>query len=202
MEEPVLASNSLQEKLIFYKIPLLVFSFSLLLILVGLRIYFYQIKQNKQLVVIDETRDEVNQKIIVHITGGVNVPGVYTFETESRVYDVVEKAGGFSQEANQEWIDAHINLAQKLTDGMKLYVPKQGEGSVTNASWVAGATNEANLVSINTASQAQLEALAGIGPVTAGKIINSRPYSSLDELTSKKIISKNVFEKISDQLVL
>jgi len=65
--------------------------------------------------------------------------------------------------ANKEFISKSLNLAQKLTDGSKVYVPAQGDssGSFTPGSAVAGASNQVK-VNINTASQVELEALAGI----------------------------------------
>ena len=66
---------------------------------------------------------------------------------------------------------------------------------------VAGASTQAQ-VNINTASQSDLESLPGIGPVTASKIISDRPYQIVEDLVNKKAVSKAVFEKIKDQIVV
>ena len=62
--------------------------------------------------------------------------------------------------------------------------------------------NSSSLVDINTGSQSQLEALPGIGPVTASKIIAGRPYNSVDELLSKKIVGSKVFNQIKDKITV
>ncbi|MBI2420982.1 MAG: helix-hairpin-helix domain-containing protein, partial [Candidatus Levybacteria bacterium] len=96
------------------------------------------------------------------------------------------------------FIEKNINLASKVTDGMKIYIPRVGESlsSGVNTTISSGSS----LVGINSAGQAELEALPGIGPVTAGKIIAGRPYSSIDDLVAKKAVSQSVFEKIKDQI--
>ncbi|EKD47123.1 MAG: helix-hairpin-helix DNA-binding motif-containing protein, partial [uncultured bacterium] len=61
---------------------------------------------------------------------------------------------------------------------------------------------DTKLININAASQSELETLWGIGPVTAQNIIEQRPYSSVEELLSKKIIKQNVYDKIKDQIAV
>ena len=93
-------------------------------------------------------------------------------------------------------------MAQKLLDGSKVYVPVVGENSVpSGGGMVAGASINAK-VNINTATQAELEALSGVGPVTASKIISDRPYQTTEDLLNKKVIGKSVFEKIKEQLLV
>ena len=67
---------------------------------------------------------------------------------------------------------------------------------------MAGASgiSASGLIDINAASESELDTLSGIGPVTAGKIIDNRPYGSLEELVSKKAVSSSVFEKIKDHI--
>ena len=146
------------------------------------------------------------QKISVDVSGAVKNPGVYHIESNSRIEDAVKAAGGFSENANGEYISKYLNMAQKISDGSKIYIPPVGEkipsgnqntGSVSGVSTTSIVTK----VNINTASQSELEALSGIGPVTASKIISDRPYMSVEELLSKKVVSKAVFEKIKDQIV-
>lgn len=141
-----------------------------------------------------------NQKLIsVDVSGAVQNPGVYQLMTGSRIEDAVQAAGGFTQNANQEYISKSLNMAQKLSDGNKVYVPVVGEQTTWEES---RPTSQVNKVNINTATQAELEALPGIGPVTASKIISERPYQTIEELLDKKIINKTVFEKIKEQLIL
>lgn len=139
------------------------------------------------------------QKLVsVDVSGAVNKPGVYQVKDGSRVEDVIKAAGGFAENANQEYISKYLNLAQKLVDGSKIFVPFAGE----NASAPLGAVPNESKVNINTASQAQLEALPGIGPTTAAKIISLRPYQTIEDILNKKAVSKSVYEKIKDQLLL
>lgn len=144
-----------------------------------------------------------SQKIIsVDVSGAVNRPGVYQLKDGLRIEEAIQAAGGFSETANSEYISKYLNLAQKLSDGMKIYVPYAGENvSVPQGGQVAG-SNIVARVNINTATQAELEALPGVGPVTASKIISDRPYQKIEDLLDKKIVSKSVFEKIKDQIVV
>lgn len=144
------------------------------------------------------------QLIIIDVQGAVLKPGVYSLPEDSRVQDALIAAGGMSTDANREWIAKSINLAGKLADGTKLYLPFKNEagGGITAVSsqGVIGAAS--GQVNINTATTTELEALPGIGGVTAGKIISGRPYASPDELQSKKIVGKSVYEKIKDKVTV
>lgn len=93
-------------------------------------------------------------------------------------------------------------MAQKISDGSKIYVPSQGENEANvQTGQVSGVSTQAK-ININTASQSELEALPGIGPVTASKIISDRPYQKIEELISKKVVSRSVYDKIKDSLTL
>jgi len=142
-------------------------------------------------------------EIKVDVSGAVKSAGVYALNKENRVEDALIKAGGLQDSANQEYISKNINLSQKLTDGMKIYIPFKGEkvGALGTAA-VAGAATVGQKVSINSGSQAELEGLSGVGAVTATKIIESRPYSEVSDLINKKIVGKALFEKIKDDISL
>ena len=129
--------------------------------------------------------------VVVHVDGAVGSPGVYSLGPEARVMDAVTAAGGLTADAD----GSRINLAAKVADGQKIYIPASGE--VTSDKGQVTSQN-ASLININTASQSQLESLPAIGPVTAQKIIASRPYSSLEDLLTKKVVGSSTFEKIKD----
>jgi competence protein ComEA len=137
----------------------------------------------------------------VDLSGAVKKPGVYTLDKDGRVEDAVKLAGGFSAKANTEYISKYVNLSLKISDGMKIYIPSIGEQTPASTSQSAQSTGQ-SAVSINSSSLKDLDSLPGIGEVTAQKIINGRPYNSLDELVSKKAISKSVWTKIKDSVQL
>ncbi len=157
-----------------------------------------------------------NKPIVVDVAGAVNKPGIYRVEEGARVGDLLDKAGGFSNDADIQWVEKAINRATKVTDGMKLYVLRKGEVSTSHNFKVA---NDASItshnensgypevagttgISINLASKVELESLPGIGPVTADTIINGRPYGSIVELVEKKIVKPSVYEQIKDMVSL
>ncbi len=142
-------------------------------------------------------------QLAIDVSGAVENPGVYKLAPETRVEDAINAAGGFADQANILFISKYLNLARKLSDGMKIYVPFVGEKDTDLAvsQNVAGVSaNSIKIININSASQTELESLPGIGPTTAGKIISNRPYQSVDDLFNKKIVGKAVFTKIKDQL--
>lgn len=138
----------------------------------------------------------------VDISGAVLSPAVYDLPSDARVEDVVKIAGGFSPDANAEFISKSLNLSQKISDGMKIYIPFTGESitSAVSGGQVAGASS--GIVNINTGSESELDSLPGVGSVTAQKIITGRPYSSIDDLKDKKIVSSSTFTKIKDQITV
>lgn len=155
---------------------------------------------------------KIENEMTIDISGEVNNPGVYTLIEGSRVGDAIEKAGGLSDQADTEFVEKSFNLAAKLTDGAKLYIPamNEGIGSTSDNSGITintGTTSNtgvtaSGLININSASESELDTLTGVGPVTIGKIIDNRPYNTLEELVSKKAVSKSVFEKIKDSISL
>ncbi len=158
--------------------------------------------------VIEQVSAEV--KIVVDINGAVTNPGVFTFDEKARLADGLEAAGGLSEEADKEFVAREFNLAMKLKDGMKIYIPAVGEGigsaavagvsAIGNSGGVLGENTD--LININTANQSELDTLPGVGKVTAGKIIDGRPYSSIEELLEKKIVKQSVYEDIKDQITV
>lgn len=146
---------------------------------------------------------ESTKTISVDVSGAVKTPAVYRLKEDARIEDAVAAAGGFAVTANQEYISKSLNLAQKLSDGSKVYIPSEGDANISTTSpQIGGVAGINSKVNINTATQAEIEVLPGIGPVTASKIISDRPYQAIEELSSKKVVSKAVFEKIKDEIVV
>lgn len=162
--------------------------------------------------------NEIESELSVHITGAVKTPGVYGLDPESILQDLVDKAGGFSDEVDQEYITQQLNLAQRVADGQKIYIPARADGNEVNTNSGDGGellvaksnvssngkteNPSAGLISINQASTSELETLTGVGAKRAEAIVAGRPYQTLEELLTKKIIGETVFKEILAQIKL
>ena len=144
------------------------------------------------------------ETIMIDIAGGVVSPGVYKLAAGSRVEDAITAAGGLSADVDSELLAKTVNRAMKLTDGAKIFIPSAVD--VAQSSTVVATSGKPSqnggAVSINFASQSELESLSGIGPATAAKIISGRPYQTLEELVTKKAMGTSLFEKLKNQLSL
>ena len=183
-----------------YKIPILLGVSSIALIILSVILLVKSTQTASPIVFSEEASVAgiLSSSIHIDIEGAVINPGVYTLPAGSRVEDAIVAAGGLTGEADEERIALTLNRAAKLVDGAKLYVPKTGEEIQTSHNL----ESLSPLININLASQSELEALPGVGPVTAQKIISGRPYQILDELVSKKAVGQSLFEKIKPQLAL
>lgn len=145
----------------------------------------------------DSTKDESNTDIYVHICGAVINPGVYQVPAGTRVYQALELAGGSSDDAYL----SGINLADKLADGQKVYIPAEGENAEGVLSTDSGGVQSV-MININTASEAELMTLPGIGQSRAKDIINYRVkngfFESIDDIMKVSGIKEAAFEKIKD----
>ena len=133
--------------------------------------------------------------VYVHVAGSVRAPGLYGLPTGARVADAIAAAGGARANAD---IDA-INLAQVVTDGLKIDVPRKGV-EVTTTGAPSPGSSPGSMVSLNSADQAALEVIPGIGPVKAAAIVQYRTdngaFSSLDELLEVTGIGPATLESI------
>ena len=143
---------------------------------------------------------------LIDVEGGVAQPGLYRMPPGSRVGDAIRAAGGFGPRVDAAAASAELNLAALLEDGAKVEVPVRGARHAVAASGAPkGAkqrgAGEADRVDLNRADAAGLEALPGIGPVTAAKILASREeaaFQAVDELRTRKLVGPSTFEKIKD----
>ena len=131
--------------------------------------------------------------IVVDVAGAVAHPGVYRLAAGSRIVDALIAAGGMTGEADL----AVLNKAAPVRDGQRIYVPRPGE---TVPAGSAG--SEAQLkIDVNHATSAELEALPGIGPTTAARIVRSRgghPFTRIEELQTRGLVTARVFADIKD----
>ena len=132
--------------------------------------------------------------IVVDVAGAVVRPGLHRLRGGDRVGDAIEAAGGFAPRADLATSAVVLNLAQPLEDGAKVLVPELGVDRPTSAASAADGR-----IDLNRASASELESLPGIGPVTAGKIIDAREaerFGSVRELRSRGIVGEKVYEDI------
>ncbi|MBP9716694.1 MAG: ComEA family DNA-binding protein [Candidatus Levybacteria bacterium] len=176
-------------------LPFALGGIGLILVVVGVFQYIFQ-KPDEPALIVEQAKSP-EQKILVDIEGAVINPGVYQLSQGSRIVDALAAAGGMSEQADRQWIEKNINLAKKVSDGLKIYIPRTGEEILTEE--VAGEAS-GSVMNVNTASATDLESLPGIGAVTAASIIESRPFGQIDELLSRKIVGEATFEKIKDKI--
>ena len=148
--------------------------------------------------------DTEDQLVTVDVKGAVKKPGVYQLQSNSRVHDALEKAGGMTEEADLK----SINQAQKLSDEAVVYVAKVGENAVdvttsapANATSGTGQTKSA-LVNLNTATEADFQTISGIGQKRAQDIIAYREangkFKSVDDLKNVSGIGAKTLEKLKE----
>ncbi|MCK0471618.1 helix-hairpin-helix domain-containing protein [Halalkalibacter sp. APA_J-10(15)] len=147
----------------------------------------------------EDLTEPLNEVIMVDIKGEVQYPTVYSLPLGSRVYEVIELAGGLTKEADER----QVNFAQLVEDEMVIYVPAFDEmWNPVNIQQVNGV--ETGKVSINTADEKELEALPGIGPQKAAAIIAYReengPFRSVEELQNVSGIGEKSVERLEGEV--
>ncbi|MBU1119613.1 helix-hairpin-helix domain-containing protein [Patescibacteria group bacterium] len=161
--------------------------------------------------------------IFVDISGALKTPGVYCLDPGDRVIDAVKKAGGFSGNVSLEYAARSINLSKVLVNNQKIYIPSKEEllcelkpftlkeeeilpqNSEENTKPEGDITDNPvtnSCININTATITQLDSLDGIGPSTAQKIVDSRPYNSLTDLLNVSGIGQATYDKFKDNICI
>lgn len=140
-------------------------------------------------------------RMVVYVSGAVRQPDVYELPAEARVKDVVLAAGGFSEDADAE----QINLAERLRDAQHVHVPRLGEpggAAGQSGAQTPGADSAPDgLLDLNSASISELDAINGIGPALAQRIVEYRdsngPFTSVEDLQKVKGIGAALYAKIT-----
>jgi competence protein ComEA len=151
-----------------------------------------------------EKETESKKLICVYICGEVQTPGVYQVEEGARMYQVVELAGGILETGAQNY----LNLAESVTDGQKVVVPTIEEASQLETVQVDSTKEESSskYININTADEATLDSLPGIGASKAKNIIAYREsnggFKSVEELMQIEGIKEGVYNKIKDMITV
>jgi len=141
-------------------------------------------------------------RLVVDVEGAVARPGVFELPAGSRVADAIAAAGGYTAQADVVAAAAQVNLAAELRDGQQVIVPAIG---VAAGGGGAGGGSAGGLVNLNTATPDALDGLPGIGPVTVDKIVaarTERPFATLEELVTRKVLTKAQLDKIRDLVTL
>jgi competence protein ComEA len=149
------------------------------------------------------------QAIQVYVSGAVAHPGVYALPWDSRVDDALTAAGNCADDADL----IRVNLAERLQDGQQIYVPCRAETvtpelptPVPRASSTVEPSPAGEKININTAGAAELEVLAGIGPVLSQRIVDYRqsngPFRKPEDIKKVSGIGDGIFARIEDHIVV
>ncbi len=201
-----------------------------IIIAITVGIYFYRTtKDNSEIEITEDNLTtntavensnetvEENNKIVVHITGEVNYPGIVVLKEGARVVDAIEAGGGETDEADL----SSLNLAYILSDGEKIYVPNkeetsqesQGREYITSAKDNseqsengAKSTGTNFKININTAKQEELTQITGIGDSTAKKIIEYRTqngkFKSIEDIKNIPGIGDSKFNAMKEEITV
>lgn len=179
-----------------YKIPILLGGVSIFAIILSVVLLVQSTQTAATPIQFSSDTASSSADIKVDVEGAVARPGLYALPAGARVEDAISAAGGLAQDADTETLAKTINRAMKLADGGKIFIPS------VLSSTLRSPNSPSSLISVNFGTEAELDTLPGVGPVTAQKIIANRPYQTLDELVAKKAVGTALFEKIKDQLSL
>ncbi len=167
-------------------------------------------------------------KITIDLAGSVVNPGLYTLDKGSRVGDLLEISGGLGPNAAHAWVSHNMNLSTLLEDTHKIYIPYEWE--IYESTQSLSANNDpckdhfldehiptitlspsvripspvpddsSGNLDVNTATLAELDALPGIGPAYAAKIISFKPYDSFEDLVSRSGVPETTLNKLKGLL--
>ncbi len=146
------------------------------------------------------------EEIYVDIGGQVKKPGVYPVKEGTRIFEVIEQVGGFTEQAEI----SSVNQAETVTDGQKIWIPSEEEAGAAalgpGDAAVSGGKRADGKININTADSGTLQEIPGVGPVTAEKIIAYRTsqgkFSSIEEIKNVSGIGEKTFEKMKDKITV
>jgi len=201
----------------FYKENIKLFKIATVIIIVIVAVLIFAFSRRDEQIVISDNTDNSgikteesnitsneNKKFFVDISGEVNKPGVYEVSSNSRVFQIIEMAGGTTKKAA---LDA-VNGAEIINDGQKIIIPSIEEynDSSDKSEPNANSVSSCNKVNINTADATTLQTLTGVGPVTAQKIIDYRnekgKFKSKEDIKNVSGIGDKTYAKMETELTI
>lgn len=164
-----------------------------------------------------DKQDAIDEPMLfVEVSGAVVNPDVYSVAPGTHMKEVIDMAGGLSDVADTLYVGRNYNLARLVGDQEKIYIPYVWD--IQNGTFyeqnrvleylqpvyqnLSENQSQSLQISLNEASPQELDTLPGVGPVTAQKILDSRPYTTVDELVSKKVVNASTFETMKDLIKL
>ncbi len=200
--------NSFFKSLISNKKNLIKVLLVLVILLSALILKLYE-NNNDDIEVESAQSDSMIGVICVDLGGEVVSPGIYQVETDTRLYEVIELAGGLTSNADTE----SINQAAYVEDGEKIIIPIKtaqitsdgSEGEIDGAENLSSSASNSGLININYATKDELKTLSGIGDVIADRIIEYRTgnkFKNKEDIKSVKGIGDAIFEKIEPYITV
>lgn len=185
------------------------------ILVLGAVIVWQQLQARPQQLAVTDSKPaestEAESELVVDVEGAVAVPGVRRLPAGSLVEDALTAAGGLTENADAIKAAKDLNRADKLKNGQKVFVPLLGELTAANgpggtAKSGGGGEASGGVINLNSASQAELEELPGVGPSTAKKIIEHReangPFAAIEGLMDVSGIGEATFEKLKEKITV
>lgn len=148
---------------------------------------------------------QVDNKVIIDISGEVVKPGVYRLKKGDRIVDVLTIAGGLAANADRQWVERNLNRAEVVVDGQKIFIPKVGDTQVIGLNEKTNGSI-GDKVSLNNSDLTELDTLPGIGPSIAQRIIDYRlsngGFKNVEEIKLVSGVGEKLYEKIKDKIKL
>lgn len=150
----------------------------------------------------ETVRESPEPEMYVDISGCVKKPGIYKIERDTRLFQVIELAGGLTKNADYDG----FNQAEHIQDGDKIIIPSKESGEENSASSGSAPSSSDGKININRADSTELQEIPGVGPSTAEKIISYREehgrFRSKEELMEISGIGEKTYEKMKDKITI
>lgn len=130
-------------------------------------------------------------QLLIEVVGEVNNPGIYKISRPIMVLEAIDLAGGLTKNANMDYVHQVLLLSKTVSNNEKIYIPHLSQQVSSSSD-----SSNSSLININSASLSELDKLPGVGPVTAQKIIDGRPFTSVEDLQSLDGISDTLYNNI------